>query len=90
MTQQSGRLVQQHEVDLVAPDVAGHRGDEPPDRLLDRGGRRHAGVVDEHGDIDVAVRTRRAARPTPEQIGETDRRLGAQTAGEIIPKATGW
>ena len=90
MTQQGGRLVEQHEVDPVAPDVAGHRGDEPPDRLLDRGGRRDAGVVDEDGDVDIAVRTRRAARPTPEQVGEADRRLGTQTPGEIIPKATGW
>ena len=89
MTQQGGRLVEQHEVDPVAPDVAGHRGNEPPDRLLDQGRRRHAGVVDEHSDIDVAVGPRHATRPAPEQVGETDRRFGAQTPGEIIPKATG-
>lgn len=84
VTQQGRGLVEEHE---VGPHLPSERGCQAPDRVLDRSGIGHALVVEEHGDIDVALVPCPASRPASVQIGETHRGIGAQTLRETLAEA---
>ena len=89
VAQQRGRVVENDEIDQIAADGAGHQRYEPEVGVLERSRAGGAGVVDQNRYVDVALRTRCAPDPAPEQPGEADGRLGAQPAREIIAQATG-
>ena len=89
VAQQGGRVVEDHEVDQITADDAAERAEYPEERVLDsiRAGR--AGIVDQDGDVDVAVRPRGPAGPASEQPGEAHGRLGAQAAREGVAQPPG-
>ena len=87
VTQQGRGLVEEHEVEPVASRLPSERGRQAPDRVLDPSGLDHALVVEEHGDIDVALVPCPASRPASVQIGETHRGIGAQTLRETLAEA---
>lgn len=87
MSQQRGGVVEDHEIDQIAADGPGHQWNEPEAGILERPRSGGAGVVDENRDVDVALRTRRAPDPAPEQPGQADRRLGAQAARKVVAQA---
>ena len=87
VTQQGRGLVETHEVELVGPHLPSERGCQTPDRVLDSSGIGHALVVEEHGDIDVALVPCPASRPASVQISETHRGIGAQTLRETLAEA---
>jgi len=89
VAQQGRRVVEEHQVYPVAPDLVGERGNELPDDLLAQRGRRDRDVVDQDRNVDVAVGAFCAASPAAEQPGGADHRLGAQPAGEGIPQRAG-
>lgn len=84
VAQQGGCVVEDREVGQVAADDAAECAEHPEERVLDgvRAGR--AGIVDQDGDVDVAVRPRGPAGPASEQPGEAHGRLGAQAAREGV------
>ena len=79
VAQQDGRVIEEHEVDEVAPDGAGRSANHAEERVRDRGRAGDAGVVDEDGDVDVTVRTVPATGLASEQPGG----LQAGFAGEV-------
>ena len=87
VTQQGRGLVQKYEIEPVASHLPSERGRQAPDRVLDCGGIGHALVVEEHGDIDVALVPCPASRPASVQIGEAYRGIGAQTPRETLAEA---
>lgn len=87
VSQQRGGVVEDHEIDQIAAHGAGHRGNQSETGVLERSRPVGAGVVDEDGDVDVALRARRAPDPASEQPSEADGRLGAQAAREVIAQA---
>ena len=89
VAQQDGRVIEEHEVDEVAPDGAGRSANHAEERVRVRGRAGDAGVVDEDGDVDVTVRTVPATGLASEQPGEVDDRVGAQAAREIGAQAEG-
>ena len=84
VSQQRGRVVEEHEVDEVAGDEPAERANYPEHGVLDRPGSGRARVADEDGDVHVAVPAGGAARPASEQPREADRRLGTQAAREVV------
>lgn len=89
VAQQGGRVIEDHEVDQVAADDAAERAEYPEERVLDRVRAGRAGIVDQDGDVDVAVRPRGPAGPASEQPGEAHGRLGAQAAREGVAQPPG-
>lgn len=79
--------IEEHEIEPVASHLPPERGRQAPDRVLDRGGLDHALVVQEHGDIDVALVPFPTLRPASVQIGETHRGIGTQTSRETLAEA---
>lgn len=84
VAQQRRRVVEDHGVDQIAADDAAERAEYPEERVLDRVRAGRAGIVDQDGDVDVAVRPRGPAGPASEQPGEAHGRLGAQAAREGV------
>ena len=84
VSQERGGVVEDDKVDQVAADGAGHRRDESEVGVLERSRTVGAGIVDQDGDVDVAVRALRAAGPAPEQPGEAHGRLRPQAAREVV------
>ena len=87
VTQQGRGLIEKHEIEPVASHLPSERGRQAPDRVLYRGGIGHALVVEEHGDIDVALVPFPTSRPASVQISETHRGIGAQTSRETLAEA---
>ncbi len=84
VSQQRGRVVEDHEIDQIAADGPGHQRNEPEVGVLERPRSVGAGVVDENRDVDVALRARRTPDPAAKQPGEAHGRLGPQVAREIF------
>ena len=87
VAQQRGCVVEDHEIDQVATNGTGHCRDESKAGGLERLRAVGAGIVDKDGDVDVTLRAGRTPDPAPEQPGETDRRVGAQAAREVVGQA---
>ena len=69
VAQQRGRVVEDHEIDQVAANGAGHRRDESTTDVLECFRAVGAGVVHEDGDVDVTLGAGRIPDPAPEQPG---------------------
>ena len=87
MSQQRRGVVEDHEVDEVAAHGAGHRGDESEVGVVERSRTVGARIVDEHGNVDVALPASGPAGPAPEQPGQADGRFGTQAAREVVAQA---
>lgn len=81
--QQRRGVIEEHEVDEVAADGARRRANHPEQRVLGCGGAGDTWVVDEDGDIDIAVATLGSAGPAAEQPSEANDRIRAQAARKI-------
>ena len=87
VAQQRGCVVEDHEIDQVAANGTGHGWDESEAGGLECLRAVGAGIVDNDGDVDVALRTGRTPDPAPEQPGEADGGLGAQATREVVAQA---
>lgn len=84
VAQQRWGIVEEHQVEPIARNLAPECASQTPDRVLGRGRVRRVLGVEQHRDVDVALAPRPAARPASVQPGETHRGLAAQGTGKTI------
>ena len=88
VAQQRRGVVDEHQVEPIAWNLAAERPGQSPDRVLDRRRRRDTFVVEQHRDVDVALAARGAACPASVQPGETNRGVAAQGVCEAVAEAS--
>ena len=88
VAQQRRGVVEEHQVEPIAWNLAAERSGQSPDRVLDRRRRRDTFVIEQHRDVDVALATRGAARAASVQPGETYRGVAAQGVCEAVAEVS--
>ena len=63
VSQQGRSVVEEHQIEPLARDLATERTRQTPDRILVRRGIRRVLVAEQHRDVDVTLVPRGAARP---------------------------
>ena len=81
-------VVEEHQVEPIARDLATERTGQAPDRVLDCRGIRRVIVIEEHRYVDIAFPARHAAPPAPVQPRETHRAVALQSPGETAAEAS--